>query len=451
MKDAAKASIELISKWLQFQVYKRELPGLSVGVFVEDETLLVKSFGYKNVETHQKATPGTLYRIASHSKLFTASAIMKLFAEGKLRLDDRISDHLEWFHSSRDPNMAHVTIRHLLSHSSGLNRDGVTAHWDNDDFPDADRIREQVKGGLSSFEVGEHWKYSNMGFTILGMVIEAVTGSTYEAAIRDKVLGPMGLRNTRPDFDSNTLPLHATGYGRKFPGRSAYAFEHVHANAMNSATGFSSNVADLIQFYRFHLPGNEAFLPDRDKREMQRIQFQENEYTWGLGWSIEEIDGKKIIGHSGGYPGFLTRSFMEPESKIIVVVLTNSLEALPAEFARGIYQIIQYAFRNKTELSAGDKDDPALCDEIAGFYGNRWGVVLFDRLDGKLVAISPEDLDPAMLAARYTYLGKNRFIQSAGSHNGGFGEVIEAVKDTDLGVINLKKGESVLEPFAVPR
>ena len=451
MKESAKASIELISNWLQFQVYKRELPGMTVGVFVEDETVLLKSIGYKNLETLQKATPGTLYRIASHSKLFTATAIMKLFSEGKLRLDDRIHDHLDWFQSSNDPNMAHITIRHLLSHSSGMNRDGVTAHWDNDTFPDIDRIREQARKGLSSFEAGKHWKYSNMGFTILGQVIEAVTGSTYEAAIRDKVLGPMGLRNTRPDFDNTTLPLHATGYGKKFPGRTSYAFEHVHARAMNSATGFSSNVADLIQFYRFHLPGNEAYLPERDKREMQRVQFQEEEYSWGLGWSIEKVGKRKLIGHSGGYPGFLTCSFMEPESKTIVVVLTNSLDAVPAEFAKGIYQIIRYAFKNKPRLSAGAVDDPALCDEISGYYANRWGVTQFDRIDGKLVAISPEDLSPATLAARYTYLGENRFKLSDGSHKGRYGEIMEAVKDPATGVMNLKMGESVLEPFNMPK
>jgi D-alanyl-D-alanine carboxypeptidase len=450
MKESAKASMDLINKWLHFQVYKNELPGMSVGVFVEDETVLLKSFGYKDLETQKKATPGTLYRIASHSKLFTATAIMKLFSEGKLRLDDRICDHLEWFQSTHDPNMAHVTIRHLLSHSSGMNRDGITAHWDNDIFPDNELIRDQAREGMSSFEVGEHWKYSNMGFTILGQVIEAVTGSSYDAAVRDKVLGPMGLRNTRPDFDDTTLPLHATGYGRRFPGKSLEAFGHVHARAMNSATGFSSNVADLIQFYRFHLPGNEVYLPDRDKREMQRVQFQEGEYSWGLGWSIEKVGRTKFIGHSGGYPGFRTCSFMEPESRTIVVVLTNSLDAVPAEIGRGIYQIIQYVFKNKADLSAANVDDLELCDDITGYYATRWGVTQFDRVLGKLVAVSPEDSSPAAMAARFTYLGGNRFKLSDGSHNGGYGEIMEAVKNPDTGVMNLKMGESVLKPFEVP-
>jgi len=336
MKEAAIASADLIINWLKFQAYKREIPGMSVGVFVEDETIIQTSFGYKNLQTKEPITPETLFRIASHSKLFTASAIMKLYITDQLRLDDRICDHLEWFHSEQDENMAYVTIRHLLSHSSGMNRDGSTAHWTNDNFPDKAAIIDQAQSGLSSFETGEYWKYSNMGYTILGQIIEAVTGQRYEDAVKELVIEPMGLTNTQPDFDTVTLPLHATGYGKLYPGKPQEEFEQVHAEVMNSATGFSSNVPDLIQFYRHHLLGNEDYLPDRDKREMQRIQFIDKEYSWGLGFSVNRAGRSTLVGHGGGYPGFLTNSFMDQESKIIIVVLTNSLDGLPGEFAKGI-------------------------------------------------------------------------------------------------------------------
>jgi D-alanyl-D-alanine carboxypeptidase len=453
MKESAKASVGLIKDWLQFQVYKKELPSMSVGIFVEDETVLLESFGYKNLQTKEKATPQTLYRIASHSKVFTATVIMKLFANGELRLDDRISDHLEWFRSENDPNMAYVTIRHLLSHSSGMNRDGLTAHWDNDTFPDKDQIKQQAEDGLSSFEVAEHWKYSNMGFTILGQVIESVTGKSYEEAVEEIVLKPMGLKDTHPDFDDTTLPLHATGYGRKFPGKSVEAFDHVHARVMNSATGFSSNVEDLIQFYRYHMPGNESYLSDRDKREMQRVQFQEKAYSWGLGWSVESVGNDRFVGHAGGYPGFLTNSFMVPESKIIIIVLTNSLDALPAEIGKGIYGVLSFARANNEEPGADKpeiEDDKQLCDEISGYYASRWAVTQFSQLNGKLVEIYPEALSPSTLASRYTYLGDNRFKQTHGGQNGGYGEVLEAVKNPETGEINLVMGENVLKPFRIP-
>lgn len=450
MKESAKASIDLISKWLQFQVYKRQMPGLSVGICVEGETVLLKSFGYKNLETKEPATPDTLYRVASHSKLFTASAIMKLFSQGKLRLDDPVCEHLDWFRSGTDPNMAHVTIRHLLSHSSGMNRDGITAHWYNDKFPDKAAIQAQAMEGLSSFEVGEHWKYSNVGYTLLGQVIEAVTGKSFEEAVAELVLVPMGLENTRPDFDEATLPLHATGYGRTYPGRPASAIDHIHANVMNSATGFSSSVSDMLAFYQFHMLGNEEYLADRDKREMQRVQFLEKDYSWGLGWSVEKAGDVNLIGHGGVYPGFLTNSIMEPKSKTIIVLMSNSLDAVPSEFCRGIFDFLQFAFKNKEDLQADDKDDPALCDDISGHYETRWGITQFGRLDGKLVEITPELLSPAPMASRYTSLGDNRFKLTHGRHNGRFGEDMEAVRNPQTGEINLVMGENVLEPFKLP-
>ena len=96
-----------------------------------------------------------------------------------------------------------------------MNRDGITDHWNNDEFPDIEAIKSQTLEGLSSFKTVEHWKYSNMAYTILGQVIESVTGSSYETAVKDLVIDPMGLKNTMPDIEENRLPDHATGYGRK--------------------------------------------------------------------------------------------------------------------------------------------------------------------------------------------------------------------------------------------
>ena len=92
----------------------------------------------------------------------------------------------------------------------------------------------------------------------------------------------------------------------------------------------------------------------------------------------------------------------------------------------------------------------ALCDEVSGFYANRWGVSLVHRLDGKLVGISPEAVTPTLLTSRYTYLGEQRFKMLHGGHNGNFGEEMRVVKDPATGAINLVSGESVLEPFEIP-
>jgi CubicO group peptidase (beta-lactamase class C family) len=395
-KDTSKLAIDLVDRWLDYQTYIRELPGISVGVAINGETLLRKSYGYRSLDPQVPATPETLYRIASHSKLFTACAIMKLFEAGKLRLDDTATQHLEWFRSGTDPNLEHVTLRQLLTHSSGMNRDGVTAHWINDEFPTLDDIKIQTAAGLSSFNTIEHWKYSNMAFTILGQVIEAVTSKSYEDAVRELVIEPMGLTNTMPDISEERLADHATGYGRKLPGQSREPLDHVRARVMNSATGFSSNVDDLLQFYRQHLYGNEDYLPDRLKREMQRVQFVDGDYTWGLGFSINNIDGTEIVGHSGGYPGFITVSFLCQKTKAVVVVLTNAIDGPAGDLGAGIMDIFGLAARHG-ELATGEIEaDAAWLDDISGYYGDRWGVSLIQRVGNCMIGMPPGLVKPSL-------------------------------------------------------
>ncbi|MBS02486.1 MAG: hypothetical protein CMQ24_07250 [Gammaproteobacteria bacterium] len=424
-----------LDRWLDFTSWAERVPSLSVGVAVNGETFFARAYGFEDLATRKPATPSTLYRIASHSKLFTATAIMKLLEAGRLRLDDPISEHLGWFESDADANLVGVTVRELLTHSSGMNRDGVTGHWLNDEFPQPEAIRDQARAGLSVFESVEHWKYSNMGFTILGQVIEAVTGSSYENAVIELVVRPMGLTDTAPDFDESTEPRHATGYGIAYPDRDREQFAHVHARAMNSATGFSSNVPDLLRFYARHQPGGGDFLSERSRREMQRVQFQDGPYAWGLGFAVDRSGAETTVGHGGAYPGYMTASAMNPATGVTIVVLTSAMDGRPQLFLNGIASLLRYAGAHAGELAADASDEPAYYDRVAGFYGSRWGVLAMERLGGKLVSI-PLDLSlpPGDGIGRFAYLGDGRFRFDDGPQNGMFGEDLEFV-EADSGFV----------------
>ncbi len=430
----------LLDRWLDYAAWVARVPSVSVGISVHGETVFAKSYGFEDVESRKPATPATLYRIASHSKLFTATAIMKLFEAGMLRLDDPVSEHLDWFAADADPNLVHVTIRELLTHSSGMNRDGTTGHWINDEFPDAAAVREQASAGLSVFESGEHLKYSNMGFTILGQVIEQVTGQTYEDAVLELVVQPMGLNDTAPDFDDESLTKHAVGYGIAFPGRERETFAHVHARAMNSATGFSSNVRDLLKFYAHHLPGHGTFLRERSKREMQRLQFQDGPYAWGLGFAIDSSAG--TVGHSGAYPGYMTTSSMNPDSGVTIVVLTNAMDGRPQLFLKGIESVLRYVGANAERLRAASSDEPECYDQLAGYYGSRWGVFAIERLAGKLVSV-PMDVAmmPGDAVARLDYRGGGRFELNDGPQNGMYGESLTFVAADGGHIVRSGTGE----------
>ena len=450
LKESVVQVGRLLDRWLDFTSWLMQVPSLSVGVSVQGEVVFAKSYGFEDLETRKPASPGTLYRIASHSKLFTATAIMKLFESGQLRLDDPVRQHLPWFVANRDPNMALVTLRELLTHASGINRDGQTGHWIHDTFPDADAIRAQATSGLSVFEGLEHWKYSNMGYTLLGQVIEAVTGKSYEEAVMELVVAPMGLADTSPDFDEHMLERHATGYGICYPGRERERFPHVHANAMNSATGFSSNVRDLLRFYSFHLCGNESLLSDRSKREMQRVQFLDSPLAWGIGFAIEHTGRESTVGHGGAYPGFMTASALNPASGLAIVVMTSAMDGNPQSFLRGIESLVNYAARNTEALQPLQSDNVALYDQLAGFYGSRWGVQAVDRVGGKLVTLfsGPAAL-PGEVAARLDYLGGSVFKVAHGPKNGMFGEKLTFVQDD--GGYRMESGTGVVHRFPFKR
>jgi D-alanyl-D-alanine carboxypeptidase len=411
------SSLELINKWLAFQRYYKQLPSISVGIAQGDNTLFEESYGFADLENHIPATSSTQYRIASHSKLFTASAIMRLYEDGKLRLDDPIVDHLEWFASSDNPDQAEMTIRQLLSHSSGMNRDGDTDHWLNDEFPDLDNLKRQCQAGVRMFDANVNWKYSNMAFSVLGHLIAAVTNKDYETSVRELVIDPMELSRTLPDFTDSSLSEHAIGYNTLMPGETRVTLSHVHARGMNAATGFSSCVTDLLRFYHLHQLDSGQFLKDTSKREMQRQQFSKGPNQWGLGFELGSNANAKLIGHSGGYPGFLSRSGFDPSNNLTIVVLTNSSDSTPGLLYEGISSIIHYVHKQRHKLKGG-KDNHKLLDEVSGYYRNRWGVSGIQRVDDGAISFMPSHIYPTETFTRLDYVGEQTFRDANGGNIG---------------------------------
>ncbi|MHA2185925.1 MAG: serine hydrolase domain-containing protein, partial [Promethearchaeota archaeon] len=192
-KELIQSSLHLIDSWLDYQVYIKEIPGLAVGIAVEDELIFKKEYGYANLEKREKLTDQHLFRIASHSKLFTATAIMMLYHEGKLSIDDKVSKYIPWIRSTNNKQLEHIRIQHLLTHSSGITRDGNTTHWFNNKFPTLEEIKSQFHEKFTFYEPSEIIKYSNFGYTLLGQIIEKVSGQSYSDFIQKRILSPLGM------------------------------------------------------------------------------------------------------------------------------------------------------------------------------------------------------------------------------------------------------------------
>jgi len=409
-KELVKSSLHLIDNWLDYQVYIKEIPGLVVGIAIEDELIFKKEYGYANLEKKIKLTDHHLFRIASHSKLFTATAIMMLYHEGKLSIDDKISKYLPWVQSAKDKQLEHIRIQHLLTHSSGITRDGNTAHWFNYEFPTLEKIKSQFQEKIGYFEPSETIKYSNFGYTLLGQIIESISGQNFSDFIQKHILLPLNMQNTVLDIDETNSMRHATGYSRKLPKQKRKSFNHVSTNVMKSATGLSSNVEDLIKFYQAHMLGNETLFPDYIKREMQRTQFKGKVLEKGLGFSIEKIGESTLVGHGGGFPGFITQSGLIQDQKIIIVVLSNAVDGPAYILLRGIVNILNKLKKSEEDFLAKENEISPDFSSIIGFYADDWGTFLYSQIGSKLVGIAPGLDNPIEYFIIYKHDSGYKFI-----------------------------------------
>ena len=189
----------LFSAWLEGQILYRHLPGIAVGVVADQELIWATGFGFADTGKKVPMTPQTKFRMASHSKLFTATAIMQLREQGKLRLDDPVSKYLPWFQvKAADSDDPPITIEELLTHSSGLPRE-AGSHWTTFEFPTSEQLRGLMAERQAPFSPEVRWKYSNLAFSIAGMVIETVSGQKWADYVQQHIYKPLGMTSSSVD------------------------------------------------------------------------------------------------------------------------------------------------------------------------------------------------------------------------------------------------------------
>ncbi len=444
LKNVVKEASDLIDKWLDYQTYINELPGLAVGVFIEDEIVFQKEYGYADLERKEKFTDKHLFRIASHSKLFTATAIMMLYNDGKLSLDDKVSKYLPWFTSENDKNLQYITVRHLLTHTNGLSCDGKEGNLGVGETLSLEDIKNQVKDGLSVSKTSETVKYSNIGYVFLGQIIEAVIKQEFGQFIQTKILDPLGMTSTFIDVTEENRPMHAIGYGMKYPREDRERFPLYPSRLFQPADGISSTVSDLIKFYQAHLYGNDILIPDNLKREMQRIQVKINNNIRGLGFGLSNNPEGKIAGHIGGALGFRSMSGLIQEGKIVAVVFVNAVNVGIDGFFYGLCDLISTLDSMKGVFPQQSEASPSFVD-LVGFYDSLkgWGPELFCQVNSKFMLLNPESKYPGRSIQILQHKEGHVFTPSSETPTAKPGEDIEFISSPNGDKIYLdsKKGE----------
>ena len=212
------AAIAVLDAWVTATVASREQPGLSLAIVYDQDLIWAKGYGFADLAKKVPATPSTVYRIASISKLFTTTAILQLRDAGKLQLDDPVVKYLPWFRiKNAHPDGPTITIRHLLTHTSGLPREAAGVNWSDLTMPKREEMIRRVGEQETVFPAETEWKYSNLGLTLAGEIVASVSGEPWAQYVESRILRPLGMKTTTPIPTSNLHHL-AVGYGRRVPG-----------------------------------------------------------------------------------------------------------------------------------------------------------------------------------------------------------------------------------------
>jgi CubicO group peptidase (beta-lactamase class C family) len=313
LPEALEAELELL---VAREQHEKRLPTIAAAVLRDGDVVWQTSVG-------DGATPDTQYRLGSITKTFTAAAIMQLRDAGKLDLEDTLDRHVE--------GAPHApSLRRLLSHTSGLQRETHDDAWLTQRFADVDELLATLDRAERVLPPGQRFHYSNLAFALLGVVVERVSGRPYREYVEQRLLQPAGLTRTTFDPDADA----ASGYLVKPFVEGVWDEAPVETGAWIAAGQMWGTVGDLCRWAAFLAEPDEAVLAKKSAEEMRTLQSMADHVRWtagyGLGLQLFRDAERVVAGHTGSMPGFIAFMGVSVEDKIGCAVLTNSSTARTA-------------------------------------------------------------------------------------------------------------------------
>ena len=432
-------ALDYIRDWLSYQMRITEQPGCAIAVVWRGQVVMEAAFGHADLAADEALTPRHRHRVASHSKTFTATAMMKLREQGRVSLDDPAGKYVSGLH----PEIAKATVAQLLSHTAGVMRDGPDcAYWvDRAPFLDDAGLRTEL-ALAPAIEAGVRLKYSNHGFGLAGLVIEAITGEPYDVWVKREVVDAADLTETTPDVPLPAGAPLARGHGSKaLLGRRLVFAGDQSTGALASATGFVSTAADVAKFLAQLSPSAPtSLLSVASRREMSRPQWKDRwgavDQSYGLGTISWSFDGWEGFGHSGGFQGYITRSVVIPEQDLAISCLTNAVDGASHGWLDGAMAILK-RFQTAGAPAADLKD-------WTGRWWSVWGPSDLVPAGDRVVVASPALMNPLAKMPELTVTGVDEAVISYAGGFGSFGEPAALVRDSSGAVVEVRMGGSRL-------
>jgi CubicO group peptidase (beta-lactamase class C family) len=440
------SALRLIEVWVETQLAYEAIPGISMGVVHDQDLIWSKGFGYANPDKGLEATPSTIYSICSISKLFTSVAVMQLRDQGKISLDEPIEKYLHWFQiKDKFPEAPEVDLRGILTHSAGLPREAAFPYWTGPDypFPERDKMIEMLPSQEELYPADTYYQYSNLGLSLAGEVVAAVSGRPYSEYIQEKILDPLGMKDTSTELP-NTLRGEklAIGYSRRLRDGSRKEIPPYQVRGIAPAAGFASTVEDLARFaswqFRLREKGGEEVLSANTLKEMQRVHWLDVDWetTRGIGFSVSRYEDTTIVGHGGSCPGYRTQLAMSPKDKVAIIFMTNGQGTSTGLYTRNAFNIVAPTIAQAIESPGeGEKADPAL-EKYVGRYdrplGGETHVII---QDGELATLSVPTGNPADALTKLKHIEGDTFRRVRDDDE--IGEAIRFELDADGKVIKM--------------
>lgn len=378
---------ETLAAAVQGEGSRWNVPGIAVAV-LHHASIESTSAGLASLTVKRPVTDDTIFQIGSISKVFTATLVMQLVEEGLLDLDEPVIAYVPDLPLADIAAREAITLRHLLSHGAGFEGDRFIGYGRGDDA---------LARSIAAFDTlrqwtapGELFSYNNAGFYLTGRIVENVTGTTFEAAITERLFTPLGLK-TAIFFAEDAIGLdHAVGHRmqRREAGHTI-AEGYTLPRHVNAAGGIIASTKELLRFARLHIGDGEIdgrrLISAQSARAMRvpRLDAGPGRGSYGIGWAIRDADGFRIVSHGGATRGFRAQLTVVPERSFAIAILTNGEPG-----SRAIQEIESWALREYLGYSAPEPEVLRLgkkkLDAFAGTYHRHDGRFTIERADRQL-------------------------------------------------------------------
>ena len=326
---ASPTHADRVDDYIKTEMEQHKIPGLALTIIQNGQTTKTAAYGMANLELKVPVTPETVFEIGSITKQFTAAGILLLAQESKLSVDDKLSQHI----SNAPDSWKNVTLRHLLTHTSGIKSYTGLGGFELTRHLTQAQFLKTLGAQPLEFKPGDGWKYSNSGFSLLGYVVENVSGKNYWDFMSERIFKPLGMASTTDRLPGKIIANRADGYEQT---------NHVHINRdydltdVFSAGAIASTVGDLAKWNAM-LDRDDVLNAATKERMWTLAKLNDGKPTkYGFGWFLDSVEGHKNIGHGGSTSGFSASIQRFPDDKLAVIILTNTDEQIATTLAKKI-------------------------------------------------------------------------------------------------------------------